>query len=433
MTPAQLLLRRRDYWRLVTVGQLAALPVGMTPLAYTLLTVAALGSYRVGSVLVTVGVLAEVAVAPLAGRLLDRLGIGKGLPMMLLVAAAGYALLAALGTRVPEQVLIVLAVLPALPGAAFSGGVRTAMAQKLPADLLSPAIAMNATLLEITLITGPLLAAGLATLAPTAAIGVLALAMLAAAALFPRTIRRDHTAASTPRVRLLRAGFSRWLVCAFGVGVLFGSLEVGALALAHRLHGGSGTAALLLALLSGCSALAGLAFTLLGHRLRSAPLRRAVVLLTVMGCAMLVIAQAGNQLLVGTAFAAIGVCAAPLLTTQSLGAESALPKAQLAEGFSLLFTAQGAGYALGSLAVALLPLTAAQLTGAAAPLAAAFFLRRPKRTTRKPVARRKLVVKLPINYFPADFTPIPPPPAQSRRMARPCRTHACSHRSPARP
>jgi hypothetical protein len=64
MTPARTLLRRGDYWRLAGVGQLAALPIGMTPLAYTLLTAAALGSYRAGSVLVTVGVLAEVAAAP---------------------------------------------------------------------------------------------------------------------------------------------------------------------------------------------------------------------------------------------------------------------------------------------------------------------------------------------------------------------------------
>jgi hypothetical protein len=374
MTPARTLLRRGDYWRLAGVGQLAALPIGMTPLAYTLLTAAALGSYRVGSVLVTVGVLAQVAAAPLAGRLLDRLGISRGLPMMLLVAAAGYGLLAAVGTRVPEPVLVVLAVLPALPGAAFSGGVRTAMAQTLPPALLSPALAMNATLLEGTLIAGPLLAAGLAALAPTAAIGGLALAMAVAAVLLPHTSRHDRIVAG-PRTSLLRqTQFTRWLVSALGAGLLFGSMEVGALGLAHRLHGGPGTAALLLALLSGCSALAGSAYTMLGHRLRSAPLRRAAMLLTVMGCAMAAIAEAGNWLMAGPAIAALGLCAAPLMTTQSLGAESALPKLQLAEGFSLLSTAQGGGYAIGSLAVALLPLSAAQLIGAAGPLAAALVL-----------------------------------------------------------
>lgn len=79
------MLRRRGYWRIAAVGQLAALPIGMTPLAYTLLTAAALGSYRVGSVLVTVAVLGQVAAAPVAGRVLDRLGVGRGLPALPLV------------------------------------------------------------------------------------------------------------------------------------------------------------------------------------------------------------------------------------------------------------------------------------------------------------------------------------------------------------
>jgi hypothetical protein len=374
MTPARTLLRRGDYWRLAGVGQLAALPIGMTPLAYTLLTAAVLGSYRAGSVLVTVGVLAEIAAAPLAGRLLDRLGTSRGLRLMLLAAAAGYALLAAVGARALEPVLVVLAVLPALPGAGFTGGVRTAMTETLPPDLLSPAVAMNATLLEGTLIAGPLLAAGLAALAPTAAIGGLALAMAAAAVLLPPTGRHDRVGVG-PRTSLLRqTRFTCWLVSAFGAGLLFGSMEVGVLGLAHRLHGGPGTAALLLALLSACSALTGLAYTTLGHRLRSAPLRRAAMLLAVMGCAMTVVAEAGNWLMAGPAIAALGLCAAPLMTTQSLGAESALPGPQLAEGFSLLSTAQGGGYAIGSLAVALLPLSAAQLIGATGPLVAALVL-----------------------------------------------------------
>lgn len=234
---------------------------------------------------------------------------------------------------------------------------------------------MNATLLEGTLIVGPLLAAGLATLAPTAAVGGLAVAMALAAALVPRTRRHDHVTSGPPHTSLLRQiRFTRWLVSAFGAGLLFGSMEVGALGLAHRLHGGSGTAALLLAVLSGGSALAGLTYIVIGHRLRSTPVRRAATLLAVMGCAMIAVSTASSWLVAGPAIAALGLCAAPLMTTQSLAIESALPERQRAEGFSLLSTAQGAGYALGALAVAVLPLLAAQLIGAAGPLIGSLIL-----------------------------------------------------------
>jgi hypothetical protein len=379
MTPARGLLRRGDYWRLAAVGQLAALPMGMTPLAYTLLTAAVLHSYRVGSVLITVSALAEMAAAPLAGRLIDRLGISRGLRLMLLLAGTGYALLAVAATLVPEPALVGLAVLPALPGGGFAGGVRAAMTQTLPPALLSPAVAMNATLTEVTLIGGPLLAAALAEFAPTAAIGGLALAMAVAAVLLPRARSGGRDRAVTgPRVSLpRRARFARWLVGAFGAGLLFGGLEVGALGLAHRLHGGPGTAALLLALLSGCSALTGAGYAVLGHRLRLAPPRLASVALGIMGCAMAVVAVGGGRWsAVGPAVAALGLCAAPLMTIVSLGAESALPESQRAEGFSLLATAQGGGYAIGSLAVAVLPLSGAQLLGAAGPLVAALVLAR---------------------------------------------------------
>jgi hypothetical protein len=376
MNPARALLRRGDYWRLATAGQLAALPMGMTPLAYTLLTAAVLHSYRVGSVLITVSAVAEMAAAPLAGRLIDRLGVSRGLRILLLLAGTGYALLAGAGSRAPEPLLAALAVLPALPAGGFSGGVRAAMTQTLPPALLSPAVAMNATLTEVTLIGGPLLAAALAEFAPTAAIGGLALAMAVAAVLLPRARSGGDRGVAGPSVSLPRqARFARWLVAAFGAGLLFGGMEVGALGLAHRMHGGPGTAALLLALLSGCSALAGAGYAVLGHRLRSAPPRRASVALGIMGGAMAVVAVAGGRWsAVGPAVAALGLCAAPLMTVVSLGAESALPESQRAEGFSLLATAQGGGYAIGSLAVAVLPLSGAQLLGAAGPLVAALVL-----------------------------------------------------------
>lgn len=55
----------------------------------------------------------------------------------------------------------------------------------------------------------------------------------------------------------------------------------------------------------------------------------------------------------------------------SLGAKIAFPAGQHAEGFTLMATAGSAGYALGSLVVALLPLPPAELISAVLALVSA--------------------------------------------------------------
>lgn len=211
-------------------------------------------------------------------------------------------------------------------------------------------------MLEGILIAGPLLAAGLAVIAPTAGIDVLVLSMLLAAALLPRGTSPPREA-SVSRASLLRhRQIVPWLLASAGTGVLYGGLRVGALGIAHRLHGGSGTAALILTVISGCSALGGIAYTALGHRLRRDPLHLTSLLLIVPGCAMIAVAITHSWLATGPVLAGLGLCTAPLITTQSLGAKLAFPAGQHAEGFTLMATAGSAGYALGSLVVALLPL-----------------------------------------------------------------------------
>jgi MFS family permease len=70
----------------------------------------------------------------------------------------------------------------------------------------------------------------------------------------------------------------------------------------------------------------------------------------------------------------VGVCTGPLNTTMSVVLQTALPAERRAEGFGLVFTAQAAGFALGSLSVSVLPLVAAPLLGACLAFAAAVLI-----------------------------------------------------------
>ncbi|NBH11904.1 MFS transporter, partial [Amycolatopsis sp. SID8362] len=89
------LFTHRAYWRWSAGVQFARLPATMAPLAFTLLTTATTGSYRLGGVLMSVFVVAEMAGAVPVGRLLDRVGPARGLTALLLFTAAGFAVLAA--------------------------------------------------------------------------------------------------------------------------------------------------------------------------------------------------------------------------------------------------------------------------------------------------------------------------------------------------
>lgn len=365
--PAAELVRDRRYWRVAAAGQLANLPTGMAPLAYPLLTAAVAGSYRLGSALVTVIVLVEVVLATPSGRVLDRVGVRRGLPVFLVAAAIGYALLAGLAPVASTPLLVVLAVPPAVASSGLGGGLRSMLAQTVPARTLPAALSLNATLTEIVLIVGPLLAVGLHVLGATGPVFGIAVAMALAALLLPRSGGGSTAtgAAPAPSGSLLRDGrLVTWMLTVFVLGALFGTVEVGALPRAHALHGGPAAAAVLVASLSVCSVLAGIAFTVFGHRLPGGPRRRATAMLAVIGAGGVLLALGPSWPYAIAAVLVIGLCAAPVFATTSVAVQELLPERRRAEGFSLVFTAQGVGYALGSLAVAALPIDGAQLVAA---------------------------------------------------------------------
>ncbi|KDN23811.1 MFS transporter [Amycolatopsis rifamycinica] len=368
------LFTHRAYWRWSAGVQFARLPATMAPLAFTLLTTATTGSYRLGGVLMSVFVAAEMVCAVPAGRLLDRVGPARGLPALLLLTAAGYVVLA-LAADAPGPVLVALVVLPGVSAAALSGGFRTLLADTVDDELLPRAISVDAMLLEGVLIGGPALVALLDLAGPFVPLAAMAAACVAAALLVPRRAGsrgRVESAADVPAARL--STYLPWLCCAFTVGLLLSTIEVAPLPLVQRLGAPETAAPVVIAVLSGASIVGS---ALYAWRGKTGDPR--LFLAGFVAGGLTLAADLGWPGLLASV-AVIGACTGPLVAATSVNLQCLLPKNRRSAGFSLSFTVQACGFGLGSLAVGALPLWVTPLFGVfAAAIAGAMLVRRPAR------------------------------------------------------
>jgi MFS family permease len=368
------LFTHRAYWRWSAGVQFARLPATMAPLAFTLLTTATTGSYRLGGVLMSVYVVAEMAGAVPIGRLLDRVGPARGLPVLLLLTAAGFVALAA-AAKAPEAVLLVLVLLPGAAAGALSGGFRTLLADTVDDDLLPRAISVDSMVLEGVLIGGPVLVALLDLAGTFVPLAAMAVACVAAAVLVPRRTGAHEQAESTEGVP--DAGLTTylpWLGCAFTVGLLLSTIEVAPLPLVQRLGAPEAAAPIVIAVLCGAS-IAGSA--VYAWRGKTGDARLFLAGFVVGGLALA--ADFGWPGLIASV-AVIGACTGPLVAATSVNLQRLLPKNRRSAGFSLSFTVQACGFGLGSLSVGVLPLWLAPLFGVfAAAVTGAMLVAKPAR------------------------------------------------------
>ncbi|MGW5716058.1 MFS transporter [Amycolatopsis sp. NPDC003865] len=368
------LFTHRAYWRWSAGVQFARLPATMAPLAFTLLTTATTGSYRLGGVLMSVFVAAEMVCAVPVGRLLDRVGPARGLPALLLLTAAGYVVLA-LAAEAPAPVLTGLVLLPGIAGGALSGGFRTLLADTVDDELLPRAISVDAMLLEGVLIGGPALVAVLDLAGTFVPLAAMAFACVAAALLVPRGVsvhERVESEADVEPARLVT--YLPWLGCACTVGLLLSTIEVAPLPLVQRLGAPETVAPVVIAVLSGAS-IAGSA--LYAWRGKTGDPRLFLAGFVVGGLTLA--GGFGWAGLLGSV-ALIGACTGPLVAATSVNLQRLLPKNRRSAGFSLSFTVQAAGFGLGSLAVGVLPLWVTPLFGVfAAAIAGGMLVAKPVR------------------------------------------------------
>ncbi|ROS41278.1 MFS transporter [Amycolatopsis thermoflava] len=346
----------RAYWRWSVGAQLYRLPIAMGPLAFTSVAAVVTGSYRLGGVMVAVLVGAEIVGAVPCGRLLDRIGVPRGLVLLLLAAGTAMAALVVAAGAESRGLLVALVVVPGLVVGGLSGGFRTLLGSVVPDERLPRAVAIDSMLFEGVLITGPLLVAALNPAGALVPLAAMAAAYFAAALAVPRAV-----APAPPRAAKLPVRNALpWLACLFALGHLLATVEVAPLPLVQRLGADPALAAVVIVVLSGASIAGSAVFA---WRRPPAGRRQAALALAgfVAGGSVLAADLGWAGLLTGAAL--VGGGTGPLLTIASVRLQRLLPEGRRAEGFSAAFVVQATGFGLGSLSVGVLPLSLAPTLG----------------------------------------------------------------------
>ncbi|MEU6880320.1 MFS transporter [Streptomyces sp. NPDC046712] len=359
---------------LLTGGVVARLGQGVTVLAWLLLVKETTGGFSEAGLVGASISLATAATAPVAGRLADRFGPGRVLPLYATAyAALQLLLLAAVLARMP---LVLLCVLGALSGAAFpavSPALRAAWTKLTNeesgrAGLRQTAMAAESTLFELVFVVGPLIfsafmllgpplgdvfGAGAATAGPATAlvfaslctgIGTYGVARGRAMRALPsggKTPTRGIGPLREPALRML-------LLCAAGIAFSFGGapVAIAAYAKAHDGASAESVTGVLIAVWSVGSAAAGLWY---GSRTFEGLLaRRFLVLLTALAAGYAAWALMPNSYALGALLLVSGAVIAPALTVEAELVSKTVPEPMLNEAYTWLTTVNLSMAALGS-------------------------------------------------------------------------------------
>ena len=331
------------------------LPIAMLGIGTVLLVEDRRDSYALAG-LVSAAYAGGVAVlGPGLSRLVDRRGQRQVLPWALVLSAVGVLGLVALaGTQAPTAVLLACAAVMSASSSQLGACVRarwSCVLRDRPAEV-ARAYAWEAVVDEVVFVLGPLVVVLCALLDP--AFGLLAALALGTAGTLAFLALRSTEPPVQPVVpgrglgALASPGLRTLTVSMLCVGVLFGTVEVSMVAFAEE-RGSPAAGGLLLALVAGGSATAGLVYGALHWR-----------------------ASARRRYLLGTAFLTAGLL--PLLVAPSVGwmapaallagfaisptlivafglVEELVPVSARTEGFSWLNSGLGVGVA-GGFAVA---------------------------------------------------------------------------------
>lgn len=340
----------------VVVAFLARLPLAMSQLGTLLLVSEATGSYGLGGLAAGALAVANAVGAPFAGTLADRFGQRHVVLVQSLAGAVSLTLLVALVHGGAAS--------PALVGAAALAGLTmpqvgplarvrwrpiTARTGEQQRRLVDVAFSYEGAADEASFAIGPaLVGLGVVLISPGGAL-LLAAGMLAvfgtAFALHrtARTGQRDGIA--LPTGRLLTPVLITLVLAQLLIGTLFGATQTGTTVLATE-AGQPGLAGLVHATLGLGSAVAGVATAFLPDRI--GPERRilgAAVALVVLSVPLLLVDSL--PALVATV-AVLGCAVAPFMIGVFTLAERVVAPARVATAMTLLASATGLGYALGS-------------------------------------------------------------------------------------
>ena len=331
---------------------LARIPFGINGIAVLLFLREVSGSFAIAGLGTGALALGAGLGAPFAARLIDRRGINLLVPLAFIHAGGLLALWGLGEAGAPNAALIATA---GLIGTSFppSGAVlRSRWARILENDsLVSSAYALDAVIVELSFITGPLITAGIVALSgPGSALAVSAALVLLGTLLFlARFPKHLHGAPEgglggllgvlgVPAVRIVA-------LTTIPVGFCIGSIEVAIPAFAHA-EGSEELSGVLLAIWSAGSAIGGLIF---GARLLAGELSASflwVALAVPFAC--LPLALATSPLVAAPLAILAGLPIAPLISSRNQVLAVVTPGANATEAFTWLTTALVAGLAAGS-------------------------------------------------------------------------------------
>jgi predicted MFS family arabinose efflux permease len=336
----------------VVASAVGSLAIGMAVLAIILLAREATGSFAHAGRVVGAFGLANAFGAVAQGRLMDRLGQ----PRVLRAAAAGHliglvALVVAAGERAPVWVLALCAAvagmcLPQLPAAMRS--LWNALVED--AELRQTAYALVAIVFEVSVMTAPVVVAGVAAVvSPSAAVLASAACAVGGALAFAATRASHEWRGAAHEVGwlgpLTAVGMRIVFVVMGAFGIALGVVQVAVPAFAAA-HGSAELGGLLLGALSAGSLAGGLVYG--ARSWPGAPAARLPVLLLVLAAALALLAVADTPLALAALLFPAGLLIAPAATVGSTLLDTVAPAGTATEAFAAMIMAIVAGNAAGN-------------------------------------------------------------------------------------
>ena len=347
------LLRTPGARSFTAAALLGRMPISMLGIGTVLLVEDRRGSYALAGVVSAAYALGLAALGPLGSRLVDRLGQRRVLPPALGVSAlAVVALVLLAGSSAPAWTLVVAASLMSAASSQHGSCVRARWSARLGAlgrsGEVQRAYAWEAVVDEVVFVLGPLLVVTGALVDP--AVGLALALLLCLAGTGWLVAQRDTEPPVLPvtgprgRSALQERGVPVLVLSLVFVGVLFGTIEVSMIAFAEE-RGSTSGSGLLLALVAGGSALAGLAYGAF-HWVSPLP-RRYLLSLLGLAVGLVPLLLAPSVPLMAPAALLAGIAISPTLIAAFAFVDVLVPAPARTEGFSWLNSGLGLGVAAG--------------------------------------------------------------------------------------